>query len=87
MVAVGLGGRLIRTVSFLGCTFAASAGFGGTDPLGGFGMFSAIIYLREPKLGLPINSVKCLFDCCAVLGAGQNSSQQAIRAFFCGHYM
>jgi hypothetical protein len=27
---VGFGGRLIRTVSFLGCTLAASAGFGGT---------------------------------------------------------
>src|SRR5438876_3833617 len=25
--AVGFGGKLMRTVSFLGCTFAASAGF------------------------------------------------------------
>ena len=40
--AVGLGGRLIRTVSFLGWTFAASAGFGGTAPVGMFGIFSAI---------------------------------------------
>ena len=33
MVAVaGLGGRLMRTVSFFGCTFAASAAFGGTGP-------------------------------------------------------
>ena len=41
--AVGFGGRLIRTVSFLGCTFAASVGRGGTAPDDGvFGMFSAI---------------------------------------------
>src|SRR6266566_2937674 len=33
--AVGLGGKLIRTVSFFGCTFAASVGFGGTAPEGG----------------------------------------------------
>jgi hypothetical protein len=40
--AVGLGGRLIRTVSFFGCTLAASAGLGGTAPDGVPGMFSAI---------------------------------------------
>jgi hypothetical protein len=40
--AVGLGGKLIRTVSFFGCTLAASAGLGGTAPEGVFGMFSAI---------------------------------------------
>jgi hypothetical protein len=40
--AVGLGGKLIRTVSFLGCTFAASAGRGGTAPDGVLGIFSAI---------------------------------------------
>jgi hypothetical protein len=40
--AVGFGGRLIRTVSFLGCTFAASAGFGGTAPEGVLGRLSAI---------------------------------------------
>jgi hypothetical protein len=40
--AVGLGGRLIRTVSFFGCTLAASAGLGGTAPEGVPGMFSAI---------------------------------------------
>ncbi len=40
--AVGLGGRLIRTVSFLGCTFAASAGLGGTAPDGAPGISSAI---------------------------------------------
>lgn len=40
--AVGLGGRLIRTVSFFGCTFAASADFGGTAPPGGLELSSAI---------------------------------------------
>ena len=48
-VAEGFGGRLMRTVSFLGWTFAASPGRGGTPPGGGgvgapgrFGSFSAI---------------------------------------------
>ncbi len=40
--AVGLGGKLIRTVSFLGCTFAASEGFGGSAPGAGLGVFSDI---------------------------------------------
>jgi hypothetical protein len=40
--AVGLGGRLIRTVSFLGCTLAASAGLGGIAPDGVPGISSAI---------------------------------------------
>lgn len=40
--AVGLGGRLIRTVSFFGWILAASAGLGGTAPEGGLGKFSAI---------------------------------------------
>ncbi len=39
--AEGFGGRLIRTVSFLGCTFPVSF-LGGGDPAGKFGMFSAI---------------------------------------------
>jgi hypothetical protein len=39
--AVGFGGRAMRTVSFFGCTFAAS-GFGGVAPGGGFGVGSAI---------------------------------------------
>ncbi len=39
---VGLGGKLIRTVSFFGCTLAASVGLGGTAPEGVLGMFSAI---------------------------------------------
>ncbi len=43
-VAEGFGGRLMRTVSFLGCTLAASPGFGGT---GAFGVLSDIAnYLR-----------------------------------------
>jgi len=49
-VAEGFGGRLMRTVSFLGWTLAASPGRGGTPPGGGvgappigaFGSFSAI---------------------------------------------
>jgi hypothetical protein len=40
--AVGLGGKLMRTVSFFGWTFAASPGFGGTAPAGELGTFSAI---------------------------------------------
>ena len=43
--AVGLGGKLMRTVSFLGWTFAASAGFGGRAPVGMLGMFSAIFFI------------------------------------------
>ncbi len=39
---VGLGGKLMRTVSFFGWTLAASAGLGGTAPVGKLGMFSAI---------------------------------------------
>jgi hypothetical protein len=41
IVALGFGGRLMRTVSFFGCTFDGSGGFGGTGPLGIFG-WSAI---------------------------------------------
>jgi hypothetical protein len=39
--AEGFGGKLIRTVSFLGWTFPVSF-LGGTAPDGIFGMFSAI---------------------------------------------
>jgi hypothetical protein len=42
---VGLGGRLMRTVSFLGWTFEASAGFGGSAPPGDVGKLSAISFL------------------------------------------
>ena len=40
--AVGLGGKLIRTVSFFGCTLADSDGLGGAAPMGTCGLFSAI---------------------------------------------
>jgi hypothetical protein len=60
IVAVGFGGKLMRTVSFFGCTFAASAGFGGT-PLG-FGLFSAINLLCDFKLKLPLAGVKLIFS-------------------------
>ena len=42
--AEGLGGKLIRTVSFLGWTFPVSF-LGGTAPLGTLGMFSAIRFI------------------------------------------
>jgi len=45
---VGLGGRLMRTVSFLGWTFAASAGLGGSAPPGDVGIFSAISFSSLP---------------------------------------
>src|SRR5437762_5830678 len=48
--AVGLGGKLIRTVSFFGCTLAASVGFGGTAPEGGFGGFSAITFWVQTRV-------------------------------------
>ena len=44
--AVGLGGKLMRTVSFFGCTLAASLGFGGTEPAGGLGVLSDINFSR-----------------------------------------
>jgi hypothetical protein len=42
--AEGLGGRLIRTVSFFGWTFPVSF-FGGTAPVGMLGIFSAIKFI------------------------------------------
>src|SRR5580658_1489441 len=43
---VGLGGRLMRTVSFFGWTLAASAGLGGMEPPpGDVGIFSAISFI------------------------------------------
>jgi hypothetical protein len=58
IVAVGFGGvgRLMRTVSFFGWTFAGS-GLGGTPPPGTFGVLSAIVF-RQCKLGLPPRTVK-----------------------------
>jgi hypothetical protein len=55
---VGLGGKLIRTVSFFGWTLAASAGLGGTAPDGKLGMFSAIF--SAPTLESTTGSVKSL---------------------------
>ena len=55
--ALGFGGKLMRTVSFFGCTFAASAGLGGTAPRGTSGLFSAI-YVDGSKLKLPTAGVK-----------------------------
>jgi hypothetical protein len=51
IVAVGLGGKLIRTVSFLGCTFAASPGLGGTAPPGKLGVGSDISYFGRRNVG------------------------------------
>ena len=67
MVAVGLGGKLMRTVSFLGWTLEASGGFGGTPPVGRFGLLSAINFYRAFKLRLRGSAVKLL------IGRGSNS--------------
>ena len=56
--AEGLGGKLIRTVSFFGWTLPVSF-FGGTAPPGGLGMFSAITFIFL-KLKLPFASVNRL---------------------------
>jgi hypothetical protein len=40
--AEGFGGKLMRTVSFFGCTFELSGGLGGNAPPGKLGIFSAI---------------------------------------------
>ena len=47
--AVGLGGRLMRTVSFLGWTLAASAGLGGRAPPGKFVFSDISVSLVEPS--------------------------------------
>src|ERR1700684_1610449 len=49
--AEGLGGRLMRTVSFLGWTFEPSGGLGGAAPPGKLGLLSAINF--QFKLELP----------------------------------
>ena len=52
--AEGFGGRLMRTVSFLGWTFAPSGGLGGTAPPGKLGMLSAInLFHVKLKSGCP----------------------------------
>lgn len=59
--AVGFGGKLIRTVSFFGCTLADSEGLGGGAPPGALGVFSAInVYLFSLNLGFTLRRVKCL---------------------------
>ena len=58
--AEGFGGRLMRTVSFLGWTLEPSGGFGGTAPPGKLGMFSAI-NLFQANLKLGAAPVKLLF--------------------------
>ena len=61
---VGLGGRAMRTVSFFGCTLAASAGLGGREPMGASGLFSAINQVRFVvawKLRFTPEGVKLLF--------------------------
>ena len=51
--ADGLGGKLIRTVSFFGWTFPVSF-FGGTAPLGTLGIFSAItLTFTQATVGPP----------------------------------
>ena len=61
-VAEGLGGREIRTVSFLGWTLAASPGLGGRPPpMGAFGLLSDIAVFVALKLGLAPVSVKLQF--------------------------
>jgi hypothetical protein len=59
--AVGFGGKLMRTVSVLGCTLAASPALGGTAPGGKLGIFSAIKSNCAPKLKFSPDSVKLLF--------------------------
>jgi hypothetical protein len=60
--AVGLGGRLIRTVSFLGCTLPVSAFLGGT-PGAGLGMFSAINFsLLTPNYGPSFGVSNCYWE-------------------------
>jgi len=50
--AEGLGGKLMRTVSFLGWTLAPSGGLGGTAPPGKLGLLSAIILSSQVKVTL-----------------------------------
>jgi hypothetical protein len=74
IVAVGLGGKLMRTVSFLGWTLAASPrGLGGTGDNGafGFGVGSAIKFYVCKNLGFRFGSVKLLIPKCR--RAGENA--------------
>jgi len=52
--AEGFGGKLMRTVSFLGCTLEPSGGFGGIAPPGRLGIFSAITsFQSQGRIGCP----------------------------------
>jgi hypothetical protein len=55
---VGLGGKLMRTVSFFGWTFDASAGLGGWAPPGDVGILSAITFYSAFNVKLPLLAVK-----------------------------
>jgi hypothetical protein len=55
---VGFGGRLMRTVSFFGWTFEASAGLGGRPPPGDVGILSAISFSSAFNVKLPRTTVK-----------------------------
>lgn len=55
--AVGFGGRLMRTVSFLGCTFPVSF-LGGKAPVGAPGMFGMLGVLSDINLGRKLKSVR-----------------------------
>jgi len=68
--AVGLGGKLIRTVSFLGWTLPVSF-FGGTAPLGMFGMFSAIKY--------NLLKIKVAGPACQTLNPVENRATERVR--------
>ena len=58
--AVGLGGSAMRTVSFFGCTLAASGGLGGTPPgVGGIGVGSDIEFLW--------GQTRCRENCCQIV--------------------
>jgi hypothetical protein len=55
---VGLGGKLMRTVSFFGWTFDGPPELGGTAPPGDVGMLSAIFFSYALNLKLPFAAVK-----------------------------
>src|ERR1700686_2987908 len=71
--AEGLGGRLMRTVSFLGWTFEASGGLGGTMPPGKLGLFSAIIDFQ-------VKFVRC--QCQTLIGKKTAAESELRRAVF-----
>jgi hypothetical protein len=68
--AEGLGGKLMRTVSFLGWTFPVSF-FGGTAPLGTLGIFSAIKYVSV--------QIKVAAPGCQTLIPTEKSAREHIR--------